>query len=132
MTYFSKPSLFRELCAAYFYVDLLILSLLGILFSSFLTADRLEKLNSVGFVWSVRGESSSTEKDTTDPLSVKAEPVAVLAVDTAMTNAGMDGAVQTGESGGEVATLKVEQPKTDEETEGVESSSATTTNEVLV
>jgi len=36
---------------------------------SFLTPDRLEKLNSIGFVWSVRGElSSTTEKKTTDVL----------------------------------------------------------------
>ena len=33
-------------------------------FSSFLTPDRLEKLNSIGFVWSVRGESSSTSSAT--------------------------------------------------------------------
>lgn len=44
--------------------------------SSFLTPDRLEKLNSIGFVWSVRGESSSTtEKD-------KGESTTVSLVDT--------------------------------------------------
>jgi len=56
---------------------------------SFLTPDRLEKLNSIGFVWSVRGESSSTssttEKNETNASpDSKGEPTTISVVDAIM------------------------------------------------
>jgi len=48
---------------------------------SFLTPDRLEKLNSIGFVWSVRGESSSA---TTEKIETKAEASTISVVDAVM------------------------------------------------
>lgn len=41
--------------------------------SSFLTPDRLEKLNSIGFVWTVRGESMEGGDDMVMPPSPKKE-----------------------------------------------------------
>lgn len=41
---------------------------------SFLTPDRLEKLNSIGFAWSVRGESSSASSSATEKNETKASP----------------------------------------------------------
>ena len=43
-------------------------------FSSFLTPDRLEKLNSIGFAWSVRGESSSASSPAAEKNETKASP----------------------------------------------------------
>jgi len=54
---------------------------------SFLTPDRLEKLNTIGFVWSVRGETSTspTEKNTINPLADdKGESTTILVVDAVM------------------------------------------------
>ena len=45
-------------------------------FSSFLTPDRLEKLNTIGFVWSVRGEPSVSTT-----LSEKVDSTAAADVD---------------------------------------------------
>lgn len=58
-------------------------------FSSFLTPDRLEKLDSIGFVWSVRGESSSSsltsEKNATNALPEnKGESTTISVVDAIM------------------------------------------------
>ena len=49
--------------------------------SSFLTPDRLEKLNSIGFVWSVRGESQTPVKAAPES---KAESATGAVVDEAM------------------------------------------------
>jgi len=52
-----------------------------------LTPDRLEKLNTIGFVWSVRGETSTspTEKNTINPLADdKGESTTILVVDAVM------------------------------------------------
>ena len=52
-----------------------------------MTPDRLEKLNTIGFVWSVRGEisTSPTEKNTTNPLADdKGESTTISVVDAVM------------------------------------------------
>lgn len=57
---------------------------------SFLTPDRLEKLDRIGFVWSVRGESSTsqTDKNTTIPLADdKNESTTISVVDAVMPKA---------------------------------------------
>jgi len=78
-------------------------------FSSFLTPDRLEKLNGIGFVWSVRGESSpsssaaAAEKNATDALpDDKGESTTISVVDAVMAKpAGV-------QEGGEEAIMKEE------------------------
>jgi len=53
---------------------------------SFLTPDRLEKLNSIGFVWSVRGETSASPSDKNAPSPLpeeEAESATISVVDAA-------------------------------------------------
>eukprot|EP00534_Pseudo-nitzschia_fraudulenta_P012814 CAMPEP_0201219670 /NCGR_PEP_ID=MMETSP0851-20130426/191195_1 /ASSEMBLY_ACC=CAM_ASM_000631 /TAXON_ID=183588 /ORGANISM="Pseudo-nitzschia fraudulenta, Strain WWA7" /LENGTH=434 /DNA_ID=CAMNT_0047509361 /DNA_START=30 /DNA_END=1334 /DNA_ORIENTATION=+ len=86
---------------------------------SFLTPDRLEKLNSIGFVWSVRGESS-TEKNTTTVLSDnKGESNTISVVDAIMEKA--PSTVQEGE-----AKVQVLEEKKNEENAAAVAAAVTT------
>ena len=105
-------------------------------FSSFLTPDRLEKLNTIGFVWSVRGESSSAEKNTTDVLpDNKVESTTISVVDAVMAKGEVEDtadAVQEEEVeavGEEAAAVKSEQDKDDEGNAAAEAAAAAAVDE---